>query len=324
MSEPVPLPGWRADPLLCRQAQPVPFERRRWDQPGAGEFQPWQIRAALPPQAEPMPAQQEAAPAAPEPPADAPAAAVESVAEPAACTAAALEAARSEAFAEGQRSGRAQARQEIELERSRERALLHSLGAELQGLSQQPQRFFEPLKRLALHLAEQIVRAELQVSGKVIAGLIEQSLAQLDHPGEAAAVVSLHPDDLRRLQGLSHELHEGLSLEADPALRPGSVRIRVQDAQVEDLIEHRLEALARRLLADPEAWLDQSALLHRPLVADSREDRVEEGAGERAGGSAPPWTTQVVEFGADDFGVNDLDADDFAPSAPGTDGSRRA
>jgi flagellar biosynthesis/type III secretory pathway protein FliH len=332
LSEPVPLPGWRPDPLLSAREQPARFESRHWGQPTTGDFQPWQIRPAPPPPPVDTPA--------PALPADAalPAAALpadepEVVAEPPACTAAALEAARSEAFAEGQRTGLAQARKEVEAERSRERALLHSLGAELQGLSHEPQRFFEPLKRLALHLAEQIVRAELQVSGKVIGGLIEQSLAQLDHPHDAAAVVSLHPDDLRRLQGLSHQLHERLSLEADPLLRPGSVRIRVQDAQIEDLIEHRLEALARRLLADPEAWLGQSALLRAEAPPDTTGD------------SVPEWPTQIVEFGPakspagddnlvidagdcePDFDADldaDLDADfdtDFGSAAPATDGS---
>lgn len=333
LSEPVPLPGWRPDPLLSAREQPARFESRHWGQPTAGDFQPWQIvPGTTQPQAEAPQPSPVAEPPAPTLPADEP----EPVAEPPACTAAALEAARSAAFAEGQRAGLAQARKELEAERSRERALVQTLGAELQGLSHQPQRFFEPLKRLALHLAEQIVRAELQVSGKVIGNLIEQSLAQLDHAGETAAVVSLHPDDLRRLQGLSQQLHEHLSLEADALLRPGSVRIRVQDAQVEDLIEHRLEALARRLLADPEAWLNQSALLRQETLPATRGD------------SVPEWTTQIVEFepgapagerppvidtGDGDGGDSDADFDpdfgpdfdpDLGPAASATNGSRHA
>jgi hypothetical protein len=44
-------------------------------------------------------------------------------------------------------------------------------------------------------------------------------------------------------------------------LRPGSVRVRVQDTLVQDLIEHRLEPLARRLLVQPEAWMHNSSLV---------------------------------------------------------------
>jgi hypothetical protein len=52
-----------------------------------------------------------------------------------------------------------------------------------------------------------------------------------------------------------------MQLEPDTLLRPGSVRVRVQDSVVQDLIENRLEPLARRLLAQPEAWMQQSSLV---------------------------------------------------------------
>jgi len=45
-------------------------------------------------------------------------------------------------------------------------------------------------------------------------------------------------------------------------LRDGSVRVRINESVVQDLIEHRLEAMARQLLKEPDAWLQQSALLH--------------------------------------------------------------
>ena len=184
----MPLPGWRPDPLLCRREQVPAFEGRQWAASPRADFEPWQIVPPPPPapqqaEAPPAPTVEERVAPAPPPPAERP-----ETAAPA-CTAAALEAARARAYAEGQQAGLAQARKDLEADRNRDRALLQTLGAELQGLSQQPQRFFEPLKRLALHLAEQIVRAELQVSARVIGGLIEQSLAQLDHPGDAAAVV---------------------------------------------------------------------------------------------------------------------------------------
>ena len=52
-----------------------------------------------------------------------------------------------------------------------------------------------------------------------------------------------------------------LQLEADAQLRPGSVRVQVNDTVVQDLIEHRLEPLARRLLTHPETWMQQSQLV---------------------------------------------------------------
>ena len=50
-------------------------------------------------------------------------------------------------------------------------------------------------------------------------------------------------------------------MQADPALRMGSVRVQVNETVVQDLIENRIEALARRLLQNPEAWAASSSLL---------------------------------------------------------------
>ena len=41
----------------------------------------------------------------------------------------------------------------------------------------------------------------------------------------------------------------------------GSPAVSVQDTLVQDLIEHRLEPLARRLLVQPEAWMRDSSLV---------------------------------------------------------------
>jgi hypothetical protein len=46
-----------------------------------------------------------------------------------------------------------------------------------------------------------------------------------------------------------------LQVETDATLREGSVRARVNDSMVQDLIEHRLEPIVRRLLSEPDAWL---------------------------------------------------------------------
>jgi hypothetical protein len=111
-----------------------------------------------------------------------------------------------------------------------------------------------------LHLAEQLVRAELQLSGHAISQLIQECIHQLDHTVEPVQV-SVNPEDLLRLKAMGEAATQHLQLEADAQLRPGSVRVRVQDSVVQDLIEHRLEPLARRLLDQPEAWMQQSSLV---------------------------------------------------------------
>ena len=172
-----------------------------------------------------------------------------------------LTVARQQGYVLGIKDGLSKALNDLEAERQKEREALRSLMIELRALEQNPQRFFEPLRRLALHLAEQLVRGELSVSGQAIDRLVKSCLDDLGSH-DKAVVVMLNPDDLRRLQALQIEAQSELRLDPDPALLPGSVRVRVHDAEIRDFIDNRLEALARRLLSDPEAWLQKSSLLH--------------------------------------------------------------
>lgn len=170
-----------------------------------------------------------------------------------------------EAHARGWDEGHAQALAAAAAQQAEQVALLTDLMSSLHGLNHEPQRFFEPLKRLALHMAEQLVRGELQVSGKAVAHLVKQALDTL---GETREKVTLHlnPMDADALSDAAPELVAQCAMETDAQLQRGSVRVSVNDAVVEDLIEHRLEALARRVLAQPDAWLEQSTLMN-PVAA---------------------------------------------------------
>lgn len=169
-----------------------------------------------------------------------------------------------EAHATGHALGYALGQQDaadaVHAERAHERELLRHLGIELRALADDPDRYFEPMRRLALHLAEQLVRTELSVSGQAISQLVRQCLATLEPPGEGA-VVSLHPDDLERLQAAAPELAGTVGLEADARLSVGSVQVRRQDARIDDLIEHRLSDLVAHLQLDPNAWKERSVQL---------------------------------------------------------------
>jgi len=57
-------------------------------------------------------------------------------------------------------------------------------------------------------------------------------------------------------------------LMANDALPPGSVRASANDAVVEDLITHRLSAIARTLLMDEDRLRTQSAFSPERLAAD--------------------------------------------------------
>ena len=256
--------SWSTDPLLNTSQQTPRFLRTQWDEASARQFGPWRV-APKPDPADGLmtdtPDQAEVAiptdPSAQEEPSPTPEVAPESASP---WSESALAQMRDEAFQKGLREGQTQLRAEYEAERKKERELIRHLGIELRSISQDPQRFFEPLKRLSLHLAEQLVRAELQLSGHAISQLIQECIHQLDHPVEPVQV-SVNPEDLLRLKAMGEAATQHLQLEADAQLRPGSVRVRVQDSVVQDLIEHRLEPLARRLLDQPEAWMQQSSLV---------------------------------------------------------------
>jgi flagellar biosynthesis/type III secretory pathway protein FliH len=117
----------------------------------------------------------------------------------------------------------------------------------LHDLLKDPQRFFNPLKRLALNMAQHIAKHELSISPQAIDALVQNCLNELDHPIKGAVVVELNPQDKKLLETLTSASLQGVHLEAVPQLASGSVRVIANDMVVEDLIENRLEALTRSL-----------------------------------------------------------------------------
>lgn len=270
-----PAPSWNTDPLLNAKSRAPSYLRTQWDEKSAHSFGPWRLGDKVDPALnqtttapihtplnDDAPDSQGTAELAlqePRPMAEI----VETVESR--LSESALNALREEAYQQGLDAGLAQAREQMQEERQHERELLRHLSIEMRSLSQDPQRYFEPLKRLSLHVAEQLVRGELQISGQVLDRLIRQCLEQFDHPTDKA-VVSLHPADLDRLRSMPASVTEGLELESDPHLNVGSVRVRVDDTVVQDLIEHRLEPLVRRLIDQPEAWINRSTLANKDAL----------------------------------------------------------
>ena len=138
------------------------------------------------------------------------------------------------------------------------------------ALQENPASWNEPLKRLALHLAEQLTLAELSISASGIQNMIDRCIETLDVQTASSVVVELNPTDMALLQ--AHKAAPGEKthqwrLVADNHLLPGSVRVRADDAVVSDLIEHRLETLAQALLQDTKPWQAQTAFQPERLAA---------------------------------------------------------
>ncbi len=254
------------------------FMPRRWEgAPEHRQFTPQSIPAettAAPPEPDALPAAQPATLL--ELPLDS------AAADPDAprVSAQAVEEARLEAYAQGLAHGRREAQAQVEADQQQTQQVLgerlKALQEAVSGLSQSPERLHEPLKRLALHLAEQLVLGELTQSPQAIERLVARCVDELAAAKAAPVLIELNPGDLALLQPwLAREDGadtEGRTprpwvLQPNEALRPGSVRASANDAVVSDLIEHRLDALARQLQVDAQRVARQSALGPERLAA---------------------------------------------------------
>ena len=206
----------------------------------------------------------------------------------------ALETERQTAYAEGLTEGQRQVREEWDLDKkskqSNSQNLLRELEISVRRLITSPEELFEPLKRLSLHVAEQLVLAELTLSPQAIERLIRRSVDELAPQRLAPILVELNPADLAVLQPHGAEPSVAPNadgektkptkpewpwhLQANDALMPGSVRASASDAVVSDLIEHRLESIARSLLLDTPRSSAQSAFQPSRLAARMAGEQV--------------------------------------------------
>lgn len=183
---------------------------------------------------------------------------------------------KEEGKAEGVAESDAKVRAELADEMAAQRVVFENASTELGALIADPKKFFEPLKRLALHIAEQMVVGELQISSKGMERLVQRCLDELDHPVHGAVVLELNPEDKARLQEHGGDFIKGMRLEAVPEMKMGSVRVFANDTVVEDLVEHRLEGLAKALLVDVDAWREKSPLAQRILEVQQQEEAEDE------------------------------------------------
>jgi len=215
----------------------------------------------------------------------------------------ALDDARAQGYTDGMDAARAQLydqiRAEIEAEKQADaqalaaidQAVVDGLTAALDALHQSPQQFFEPLKRLSVHIAEQLVLGELRLDGSAIDRLVQRCVDDLAANEASSVLVELHPDDMHALHDLRKRA--GLAeknlpqLVVNEALPPGSVRASANDALVEDLITHRLAAIARALGLDEDPLRSQSAFNPERVAAERQRSTAVEDVPVRMSAAAP-------------------------------------
>lgn len=133
--------------------------------------------------------------------------------------------------------------------------------------------YFAPLKKLAVHLAEQLVRGELSTSSDTVGRLVKSAV---DFVGDAklpGTTMYLNPEDLIDLQACETSLPEQLAFRSDVSLSRGSIRTSLNDTGIEDFLENRLESLSQEVF-DQVAVVSPDEMKHAPgeLVKDDTTD----------------------------------------------------
>ena len=122
---------------------------------------------------------------------------------------------------------------------------------QLQQLAYNPDALFEPLKKLTVHLAEQIVRGELTQSPQTISRLVDNALRELNSSGDKPVVIHLHADDLEAYRPTVEKYADSLILRPDNSLERGSVRVSLDGSVVEDLMQRRVEGVKKSIAQAP-------------------------------------------------------------------------
>jgi flagellar biosynthesis/type III secretory pathway protein FliH len=188
-----------------------------------------------------------------------------------------LDVAREEAFQKGYEEGytKAEAAVKDELQAEVELASqsLNDLTAKLAEAARDTDAFYAPLLNLSMHLAEQLVRGELTLSSKAVQRLIETCLMEFDQEATAPVVIRMHPDDLARFEQDDALLPKNMILRPDPNVLIGSVKVQMNGALIEDLMQHRAQVLWHSLMQGQEAGdLPDSFLRNVALVKEAFDE----------------------------------------------------
>ncbi|MGA1471082.1 MAG: FliH/SctL family protein [Burkholderiaceae bacterium] len=231
-----------------------------------------------------------------------------------------------EAYAKGEAAARDELQAEVELASQD----LKDLTQKLEEAAKDTDQFYAPLLKLAMHLAEQLVRGELTASGKAIAHLVETSLLEFENDPNSPILVKLNPEDLERIKAYETLLPKNAILKADPTMFVGSVRVQINGALIEDLIEQRSTALWQALTRGQDAGEPPPSFLKNLELMKEAFDEVEaETAHEPSLGNGEanveqalaPETIQADASVPEDSAPEDLSGDEVPSEEPIAEGS---
>jgi flagellar biosynthesis/type III secretory pathway protein FliH len=165
-----------------------------------------------------------------------------------------LEETKQQAFKDGHRIGYAEAEEKF----SKARETFVQLANAFEVSQRDANQFFDPLKKLSLHIAQQLVRGELSLSPKVIERLVSGAIADIKGHGDMRMLLSLNPGEMNLIQGYLTKTQPTIELRPEPTMQPGSLKLSFDSGAIEDLMENRLAAIADSVMN--ESVTDQEAI----------------------------------------------------------------
>ena len=155
--------------------------------------------------------------------------------------------------------------------------------ASLQSDFAQRQPLFQPLRDLALALAEHLARVELSLSDAAIDAVINTVINSLDPSDLGQIEIHVSEAWAERLKGQPLQgVADGYPVITAEGLSDGDVRLVVNNAQVEDLFAERIEQLAQQMnnadftdVAEAAAVAEVENESAEPTAAAALEDSVD-------------------------------------------------
>lgn len=166
--------------------------------------------------------------------------------------------ARKEGFEQGRRDGLQAARKEVDATLQRLEQIIHSFAEPLQAVDEQVEG---ELLQLAIAIARQLIRRELQSDPAQVLGVVREALSAL--PSAARNVrIHLHPEDALLVREELISADEGempWKIVDDLTLTRGGCRIESATSRIDASVEKRLNNVTAELMGGTRSIDDDNA-----------------------------------------------------------------
>lgn len=110
--------------------------------------------------------------------------------------------------------------------------------------------FFKPLKDLSMHIAQQLIRAELTLPNNSISKLVELHINKLKELGNEPIAIRVNNEDLELNKSFFKNLPPNITVRKAEELSKGDVEIVMGDTKIKDLLKDRELEISGQLCGD--------------------------------------------------------------------------